>query len=223
MNENELYKSLSKLGFPMFEPNEELEVNKTLAEVVKSNNTRLWEGFPVLLANAGERFQFDSTLVDQELTTKEQKKQYHRLVLLSAAVYAYYHLSFSWLKKLQMTFSSDDKNRVKAWRNALAHENAANRSDYEFDPERVRGLFELYYEQKIEKDKRRKDRYEEFSFEYALSQIFSPKQKELFQKKLDGKPLTKTEREYFSRTVKKKVIALANSELHSLAKRLLEK
>jgi hypothetical protein len=222
MNEEKFHKSLSKLGFQMFEPSEELEVNKTLAEVVKSNDTRLFEGFPVLLANAGERYQFDSALVEQQLSTKEHKEQYHRLVLLAAAVYAYYHLSFSWLNKLKKTFSIDDKNRIKAWQNVLAHNRTTDKSDNQFDPERIRGLFELYYEQKVEKDKRRKDRYEEFSLEYALSQIFSPKQKELFQKRLDGELLTKTEQEYYSRTVKKKVVALANSELHSLAKRLLE-
>jgi hypothetical protein len=64
--------------------------------------------------------------------------------------------------------------------------------------------------------------WEEFSLEFALSQVFSPKQKELFRKKLEGLPLTKTEQEYYSRTVKKKVVALANSELHSLSKKLLE-
>jgi hypothetical protein len=75
----------------------------------------------------------------------------------------------------------------------------------------------------VEKDRRRKEKLKEFSFEYALSQIFSPKQKELFKKKLDGLPLTKTEQEYYSRTVKKKVVALANSELHSLSRSLLER
>lgn len=222
MNKDKFHKSLSKLGFPMFEPSEELEVNKTLAEVVKSNDTRLWEGFPVLLANAGERYQFDSDQVEQQLSTKEHKKQYHRLVLLSAAVYAYYHLSFSWLSKLKKTFSNNDKNRVKGWKSALAHDKVTNGSDLEFDLERIKGSFELYYEQKVERDRRRKDRYDEFSLEYALAQIFSPKQKELFQKKLEGELLTKTEQEYYSRTVKKKAVALANSELHSLARRLLE-
>jgi hypothetical protein len=60
------------------------------------------------------------------------------------------------------------------------------------------------------------------SLEYALSQVFSPKQKELFRKKLDGLPLSKTEKEYYSRTVKKKVVALANAELHRLAQKLME-
>lgn len=222
MADDKFLKNLSKLGFPMFEPSEELDVNETLAEVVKSNDARLWEGFPVLLANAGESYQFASDLVAGQLSTEDLQERYHRLLLLSVAVYDYYHLSFSWLNKLKKDFSVEDKNRVKDWRNALSRNQSPNWEANEFDPERVKGLFELYYEQKAEKDRRRKDRYEELSLEYALSQVFSPKQKELFRKKLEGDPLNKTEQEYYSRTVKKKVVALANSELHSLARKLLE-
>jgi hypothetical protein len=40
-------------------------------------------------------------------------------------------------------------------------------------------------------------------------------------KKLKGEKMTKTEREYFSRSVKKKVLALANPDLHKLATRLV--
>ncbi len=65
-------------------------------------------------------------------------------------------------------------------------------------------------------------RQEELDLEYALSQVFSPKQKELFFKKLKGEKLTKTEKEYSSRVVKKKAAALANSELHTLAKKYLK-
>ena len=90
------------------------------------------------------------------------------------------------------------------------------------DSERVKGLLELYFEKNAATDKRRYEKHAEFSLEFALSQVFSPKQKELFKKKLEGLPLTKTEKEYYSRTVKKKVVALANDELHSLAKKLLE-
>jgi hypothetical protein len=63
---------------------------------------------------------------------------------------------------------------------------------------------------------------EELGLEYSLSQVFSPKQKDLFLKKLRGEKLTKTEKEYYSRVVKKKVLALANLELHRLARKLLE-
>jgi hypothetical protein len=53
--------------------------------------------------------------------------------------------------------------------------------------------------------------------------MFSPKQKESLKKRLEGLPLTKTEQENYSRSVKKKVVARANAELHGLARKLLEK
>lgn len=58
--------------------------------------------------------------------------------------------------------------------------------------------------------------------QYAMSHVFSKKQKELFMKKLKGEQMTKTEREYFSRSVKKKMVALANSDLHKLATKLIK-
>ena len=64
------------------------------------------------------------------------------------------------------------------------------------------------------------DRSDELSLEFSLSQVFSPKQKELFKKKLKGASLTKTEKEYFSRSVKKTVMALSNPELHRLAQKV---
>jgi hypothetical protein len=79
MNDRKLLTSLSKLGFPMFEPSEEPDINEILAEVVKSHDTRLWEGFPVLLANAAESYQFTPEQVKQQLTRKKQKDNLHRL------------------------------------------------------------------------------------------------------------------------------------------------
>ena len=61
----------------------------------------------------------------------------------------------------------------------------------------------------------------ELALEYALSQIFTPKQKEIFLKRLRGKKLTKTEREYFYRVVKKKAVALTNQDLQRLAQQIL--
>ena len=55
-----------------------------------------------------------------------------------------------------------------------------------------------------------------------LNELFSTKQKELFLKKIAGKKLTKTEKEYFSRIVKKKVLAIADSEIHQMSKKLLQ-
>ena len=221
MTDRKLLNSLSKLGLPMFEPSEEPDVNETLAEVVKSQDTRLWEGFPVLLANAAESFQFRPEKVEQRLSKKIQKDQFHRLMLLSGALFSLYHLSFTWWNRFKRGLSEKDRNLLKTWSGYLANNQSIELNDKEMDPGRLKGMFDLYFEEKAAKEKRRKERYEEFSLEYALSHIFSPKQKELFKKKLEGFPLTKTEQEYYSRSVKKKVVALANAELHSLAKKIL--
>ena len=222
MADRKFLTSLSKLGFPMFEPEEDVDVNETLAKVVKGHDTRLWEGFPVLLANADEGYQFSLEQIEQQLTTRDQKHRFHCLILLSGSLYSYYHLSFLWWNKLKKNLSVEDKELVRKWRNLLAHNEKLKCKDIELDPERLKGLFELYFEKKAEKNRQRTAKYEELSLEYALSQVFPPKQKELFKKKLEGLPLTKTEQEYYSRRVKKKVVALANSELHSLSKKILE-
>lgn len=221
MNERKFLESLSRLGLSMFEPSEELNVTDTLARVVTSHDTRLWEGFPVLIANAADRYQFVPEKVEALLTNKEEKDLFHRLMLMSGALFLHYHVSFSWWNKLQKKISEKDRKLVNKWKRDLAKNNTLNCGDVELDPERLKAIFELYFEEKAEKNRRRKEKYDDLSLEYALSQVFSPKQKELFMKKLEGLPFTKTEQEYFSRRVKKKVLALANSEVHSLSKKIL--
>ncbi len=56
-----------------------------------------------------------------------------------------------------------------------------------------------------------------------LERLFSPKQKDLVFKKLNGESFTKTEREYYSRVVKKKLQSIANSDVGYIADRLTQK
>jgi hypothetical protein len=56
-----------------------------------------------------------------------------------------------------------------------------------------------------------------------LRRLFSSKQKDLVFKKLNRKPFTKTEREYYSRVVRKKLASIANSEVSCIANRLTQK
>jgi hypothetical protein len=56
----------------------------------------------------------------------------------------------------------------------------------------------------------------------CLELLFSEKQTELISKRLEKRRLTKTEREYFSRVVKKKLAAIASGEMQDLALALIE-
>ncbi len=220
MVDKKLLVNLNRLGFQLMEARADVDANKTLAEVVKSKDTRLWEGFPVLLANAARDYNFDYDQVQQFLTKKE-REDLQTLLLLSLALYQHYHLLFTWSNQLKKTFSHQDLARLKELRKLLYHGNEVPVGNKRFDPSRLKQTFNNYFEQDVEKTRQLKEKHEELSLEYALSQLFSPKQKELFQKKLKGELLTKTEKEYFSRTVRKKVHALANPELHRLAQKLM--
>ena len=56
-----------------------------------------------------------------------------------------------------------------------------------------------------------------------LDRLFSPKQKDLVFKKLRQEPFTKTEREYYSRVVRKKLVAIAHREIIEIATQLTQK
>lgn len=219
---NNLLENLGRLGFPLMEVRPDLDLNQTLAEVVTGKDMRLWEGFPVLLVNGAQEYSFDYDQVLALLKTEEDRKNFHALVLVSLAMYQYYHLSFVWAKQLKAGLAEEDHQQVKKMCNALVHDQVVQVGNTLFDPSRLKVMFNRYFEQDAEKARQLKEKHGELSLEFALSRLFSPKQKELFKKKLEGEVLTKTEKEYYSRTVRKKVAALANPELHRLAQKLMD-
>lgn len=223
MTLNELEKNLSQLGFPLFEADAGLlDVNKILAEVVKSDNARYWEAFPVLLANADKTGNFNVKEVETYLLTEADRRKWRKLLVMSLALYRAMNKMLTFAEQLRKTLSPEELKWFRAsWPRMHRSENF-KLEDKEFNNSRLTTLFDNYMQEESLKAQKTQAKYDEFSLEYALSQFFSPKQKELFKKKLDGKPFTKTEREYFSRTVKKKVLALANPDLHRLAQKLLE-
>lgn len=222
MLNDKLLENLDRLGFPLMAVAADFDVNETLAEVVKSRDTRLWEGFPVLLANAAQEYSFDFNQVLTSLKSKEERENFYTLLVLSLALYQHYHLSFFWANEIKKRLAKKDVEKLKVLRNALVHNGFLPFWDKRFHSSRLKEVFSNYFKKNAEKSRQLKEKHEELSLEYALSQLFSPKQKELFQKKLKGSPLNKTEKEYYSRTVKKKVSALANPELHRLSQKLMD-
>ena len=69
----------------------------------------------------------------------------------------------------------------------------------------------------------KKSRLKSDSLDVYLDRLFSPKQKELVLKKRDGMSFTKTEREYYSRVVRKKLEAIASEKLVEIARNLVYK
>jgi len=223
MDKDKLLKRLAALGFPLLEAEKDEEVNSVLADLVESHDLRLWEGFPVVLAKSAEKGLFDYDKVEECLKSPSDKLSLGLLVVFSLALYKTLGLKFAWTDKLHALFDNEGMKQ--------AHEKylAALKSNQDFavqngvmSSQRVKETFNNYFRQTQAHLDDLLSVKEVMGAEYSLSQVFSPKQKELFLKKLSNEKLTKTEKEYFSRVVKKRVLALANPELHRLAQKLLQ-
>ncbi|MFH0887818.1 MAG: hypothetical protein V1871_01255 [Planctomycetota bacterium] len=222
MNDKEFLNNLSGLGFKLMEPSSAVDANLTLARMVSNHDLRLWEGFPVVMANSAERNLFDYDRTSRGLAKPADRVYFKLLVLLSLALYQALGLKFAWAEKLYQSLTEELKSKLSQFRNSLVHNRDFKLKNYQMSGQRLKNTFNRYLKGSESNLNNLLALKSEAGLEYALSQVFSPGQKELFLKKLQGAKLTKTETEYFSRAVKKKVLALANPELHNLARKLLE-
>jgi hypothetical protein len=222
MNREDLLKRLEKLGYPLFDVENTEDANSTLAEMVRSDDQRLLEGFPVVLANSANRGLFDYEAVKAYLKESLERDRLFSLLVMSLALYSVLSVKFSWADKLYKNLNNDGKKMFAMVLKNFKKNEDLKFSGYSVSGERLKQTFNNYLNQERLNLNDMLSVKEGMGLEYALSQVFSPKQKELFLKKLRHEKLTKTEKEYYSRTVKKKVLALVNSELHRLSKKLLE-
>jgi len=223
MGNDELLKRVGELGFPMFNTEETRNANSTLTDMVRSQDLRFWEGFPVVLANSAKEGLFNYEEVNKLLLNPSDKSSFDSLMVMSLAVYKFFNLQFPWVDEFYKSLSQDKENEFAVFLEKLKDNANLNVAGKEMSAERLKTVFENYFSKaaakKLNELLSEKD---ELGLEYALSHVFSPKQKELFLKKLRGEKLTKTEKEYFSRAVKKKVLALSNSQLQRAAQKLSE-
>jgi len=222
MKNSDLLKRVNALGFPLFGVEEDQNANLTLADMVRSLDLRFWEGFPVVLASSAEKGLFNYDLVNRYLKKPLDKPNLLSLMDLSLALYKFFNLKFSWADKLYYSLSVVRRRKVMAFLDTLRSDGELNVAGSGMSSQRLKTVFDNYFSQSQTKLNDLLSVKDELSLEYSLSQVFSPKQKELFLKKLKREKLTKTEKEYFSRAVKKKVLALANPELHRLSQKLLD-
>jgi len=223
MDKNNLLKRLAVLGFPLLEVEKDEEVNSTITDLVESHDPRLWEGFPVVLANSAEKNLFSYDKVEERLNSHSDKMNLALLVMFSLALYKTLDLRFSWANKLYASFDNNKmKQQYEKYVAALKENQDFSVQSDVISSQRVKNTFNNYFRQTQAQLDDLLSVKEVMGVEYSLSQIFSSKQKELFLKKLHNEKFTKTEKEYYSRVIKKRVVALANPELHRLAQKLLQ-
>ncbi|MDP8258898.1 MAG: hypothetical protein P9L90_05705 [Candidatus Aadella gelida] len=222
MGNRKLLEEAGNLGFNLFEKEEPIDTNKILYNVITSEDIRLLEGFPIMLANAIELGGFHYDEILNKLKNTKDKVIFLNIIQLSLAIYKYFRVEFDWKNTILKYLSEKNKNKINVYLSYLKMNRTFNVSKYQISSERIKNIFLNYYKKEENKTREVVRKQKELSLEYALSQIFFPKQRILFKKKLRGEKMTKTEKEYFSRIVKKKIIALSNSELHDMARKILE-
>lgn len=221
-NNKDLAKKVRRLGYPLFEIEDNNDANEILADVVKSEDPRLWQGFPVMLANSEESNLFDYNRVLSLLKASKERDNYHRLLLVSHVVYKMQNLESAWVSDIYKILAPTEKKDIGKLVNQFVAKDYISIGPVQLSTEKMRAVFQDYFRKAGPRMENILSVREEFGLEYSLSQVFSPSQKDIILKKLRREKLTKTEAEYFSRVIKKKLLALANPDLHRLARRLIE-
>ncbi len=222
MREQELINTLGSYGYPVLSISR-ADAVEILNDLADSKDPRLLEGFPVVVAYCSHKNQ--KLNVQRLLSMPEEnslkRKKIEKLLLVS------YELLLKENLKQPLDLADISKSLKTKYGTLLSTDEIDLSGDVSLSTERLRNTFKRYTSNfkkngaKIDVAKYRQKR--SFQLHLHLSKLFSPKQKEIVLKKNNGQPLTKTEQEYFSRTIKKKLEALANNELTKLAKKLIKK
>lgn len=225
MKKEDLITILSEMGFPLFVTDEKRITGKKIEEalysLVCSDDARLIEGFPVVIANAGHRgIKLDfKALVSRYPVQTEQRKDLGKLLLLSSQL-----LDQERIEPPEGLGRAVEPLKAQ-YGDLLAGETLSFERGLSLSTDRMRNTLQRYAATLSDtlsaREKDRLRQQQSFKLHKDLSTLFSPKQKELVLKRLEGQPLTKTEQEYYSRVVKKKLEALANEELARIAGRLV--
>lgn len=227
MKKDDLILRLGLLGYPLIAPGKEKlsenQILEVLEELAGSGNLRLIEGFPVVLAycaHHGLKLDFQN-LLSKNKGERRKRKNLEKLLLISS-----YLLKQEEIEKPEGLDSITESFATK-YGNLDSTEAVTLDEGYLLSLERLRNSLKRYtssFSRSVSaREKEKAKQHQSFQLNIHLSTLFSPKQKELILKKLEGEPFTKTEQEYYSRVVKKKLDALADSEVTRIAKSLSKK
>ncbi len=225
-----LYRDLDDWGYSLLTPDEKSDPSQLLMELTRSDEVRLLEGFPVVLSawlSSEEGSALSTKLVEMEngLASAGEKKRFRLLVAATWQLL----LSQPELEEkrslLRDYLKLQDPNLMAEVRAAFAEGRPLNVGRVKLSPERLQTTFGNYVVANRMGKQERLDqqigRAREIAFNESLSELFSQRQTEIVRKILARQPLTKTEREYFSRVIKKRLAAIANVDLQTLAASML--
>ena len=222
----ELLEQLARHGYALALPAGPSKAEEVLLELLRQDDPRLLEGFPVVLANAfSEKEHLDweapRWLPQRELSLKLLKR-WTVLMALSVLLFRLFGTSKGHEERaMRMLKKGPESEKVlMSLKGPFAGSGEVRGGGLVFSVERLKNNFRNYVVLKPE-GKASSEHKEALELELLLSELFTPRQKQLLSKRLAGKTFTKTEREYYYRVVKKRLKALADERVHQLARKLV--
>lgn len=225
-DKTELLEQLARYGYALAAPRSPADPEKVLTELLRQDDTRLLEGFPVVLANALSEKQSlvweSKSWSPEKAFSKKMKERWTDLMGLSLLLFRLFGLS----KTLEgralrvLRKCSDGEATLSAMEKDFSGSGEVFVGTLRVSAERLKNSFRNYVLLQAG-DKGLQEQKDALELELLFSELFTLRQKELLARRLAGKPFTKTEQEYYSRVVKKRLKALANERVHQLARKLV--
>ncbi len=221
---SELLDALSQYGYELNRPGHHYKGEDVLANLVKENDARLLEGFPVAYRHVLDSPEYSgadrNTLSFQKDLSGKEKTKLLYLLFLSYLLFKLYGEERPKLEQTEDLLSKLSKN----WKENLKEaEEKFNHSEFltvghslSLSTDRLKKQYRNYVVHLTSRHENSPKM--DMEIELLLSEFFTSKQKDLLKKRLEGKELSKTEKEYFSRVVNKRLKALASDHLHDFVK-----
>lgn len=227
ITKDKLIENLANYGYPLLQPLKS-PPEEILQSLLEQDDFRFLEGFPVVFCDALKKkpvLKWERPEWYPNDFSKEAMRRFPYLLALSYLLLKTYPLrNCDPARAMNILLKFPDPKKILAQvRSAYLKSASVRAGKDEFSTQRFKETFQTYAVEK-EQDKRDEELERQRSaleFEMRVSEIFTPRQKMLLRKKHDKRPFTKTEREYFSRVLKKRLKALADPRLHDWARSLL--
>jgi len=232
-NKKQLIDQLAQYGYELSVPGIPAPApEKVLEALLKQDDARLLEGFPVVLANALSRpssleWERSAWRPGKNFSAKA-KSRFTVMLGLSALLFELFGMKEPYervSKLLRRLMGEREKKQTDLLKGPFLRNEGldleTDGSTVELSADRLKTSFRNYVVHQAVSGKELEEQKNALEFELLLSMLFTARQKELLQKRLAGQPMTKTEREYYYRVVKKRLKALADPRLHQMARSLV--
>ena len=226
-NKEELLRQLAQYGYELSVPaSPAVAPERVLEALLRQGDTRLLEGFPIVLAsallqNGALAWENKSWLPGKAFAAKTGAR-WVALMAISLLLFRLFGLEKTRqdrVLKLLRKYTEWEKFLTGLERDLAGEEVPAG--DLRLSADRIKNSFRNYLVLQAGSGKELEEHRNALTYELLLSELFTVRQKEILRKRLTGKTMTKTEREYYYRVVKKRLRALADPRLHQMARSLV--